>query len=260
MPSKKIIAIIQARMGSSRLPGKVMQEICGQPMLAWVVNRARLAKSVEQVIVATSTDLLDSDIVLFCQKNAIDFFMGSPTDVLDRFYQTALKFKADYIVRLTADCPFIDPDLIDEVVKVLLESDFDFVANRLPPPYKRTYPIGLDVEAVAFPALQRAWKNATQLYEREHVMPFLYEVPGRFRIKILDYIKDLGTMRWTVDTAQDLDFIRQVANQLNCRNDFSWKEVLKVIELLPELSKINAGVDHKTFKDVDERTDGVKRK
>lgn len=256
----KIIAIIQARMGSSRLPGKVMKDICGQPMLGWVVQRASKAQKIDEVIVAATTD--DDDLVIetYCQKNRIACFRGSSTDVLDRFYQAACLFQADVIVRITADCPFIDPGLIDETVNAFLNSKVDFAANRLPPPFKRTYPIGLDVEVVSSAALQRAWKETSQMYEREHVTPFFYEKAGRFNTLALDYNQDLGSLRWTVDTPQDLEFIRQVANKLKCRIDFSWKDVLEVLRSNPELEKINAQIKHKTFRDVDEKVRQEKSK
>ena len=255
----KIIAIIQARMGSNRLPGKVMQDICGQPMLMWVVKRAGMARTLEKVVVAVTTNDEDKIIETFCSTYKIACFRGSPADVLDRFYQAACLFYADVIVRLTADCPFVDPDLIDETVHAFLDSKVDFTANRLPPPFARTYPIGLDVEVVSMAALRRAWKEATQLHEREHVLPYLYEMPGRFKILTLDLPQDLGSLRWTVDTPQDLEFIRQVADRLKCRFDFSWRDVLKVLQLHPELKEINARIKHKTYKDVDDRVSGKKK-
>jgi len=249
----KIVAIIQARMGSSRLPGKVLKDLCGQPMLAWVVGRTTSAKLVNQIIVATTTDVRDGAIVQFCQTNTITCFRGSPNDVLDRYYQAAKYFQADIIVRITADCPLIDPELIDKTIKAFLDSNVDFAANRLPPPFIRTYPIGLDVEVVSFHAIERAWNEATELHEREHVMPYFYEVPDRFKIIILDHEKDLSALRWTVDTPEDLEFIRQILKYLHCRMDFSWKDVLEVIEKNPELLQINAQIRHKTYKDVDEK-------
>ena len=256
----KTIAIIQARMGSSRLPGKVMQDICGQPMLMWVVKRARMARTIEKVVVAATNNEEDKIIETFCNMNKITCFRGSSEDVLDRFYQAACFFQADVIVRLTSDCPFIDPDLIDETVHAFLDSKVDFAANRLPPPFTRTYPIGLDVEVVSMSALRCAWKEAVQLHEREHVLPYLYEVPGRFNILTLDLPQDLSSLRWTVDTPQDLEFIRQVADRLKCRFDFSWRDVLQVLQLHPELKEINALIKHKTYKDVDDRVSGKKKK
>jgi len=178
---------------------------------------------------------------------------GSLPDVLDRYYQCALKYKADYVVRLTGDCPLIDPELIDEVVYGLFDPPEDFSCNRLPPPFGRTFPIGLDVEACTFQALENAWKNATEKHHREHVMPYLYETPGKFQVIQLQSDEDYGYMRWTLDTPQDLDLLREVIQRLGGRNDFSWEEVLELFLKDPELAKINSFVQHKTMFDVEKK-------
>jgi spore coat polysaccharide biosynthesis protein SpsF len=250
---KNIIVIIQARMGSSRLPGKVFMEICGEPMLAWVVKRARKAKLINEIVVATTIEESDDDIEKFCQANNVLCFRGSSADVLDRYFQAAKQYHADVIVRLTADCPLIDPGLIDNTIAALLGSFADFAANRLPPPFKRTYPIGLDTEVVTMAALERAWKESTALYEREHVLPYIYEKQGRFRVLTIENDVNYGSYRWTVDTHEDLDFIQAVVKKLGCRMDFSWKEVIALLEKHPELILINAKVEHKSFTDVDVR-------
>ncbi|MEA3326254.1 MAG: glycosyltransferase family protein, partial [Chloroflexota bacterium] len=170
-----VVAIIQARMGSSRLPGKVLMPIGGEPMLYRVVVRARHAKSVGLVVVATTTDPSDDPVALFCRRRGFPCFRGDPLDVLDRYYQAAIQFNAATVVRLTADCPLIDPHEIDRTAKAFFESNVDFAANRLPPPWKRTTPIGMDTEVVTFDALARAWQEADEKYEREHVMPYLYD-------------------------------------------------------------------------------------
>jgi spore coat polysaccharide biosynthesis protein SpsF len=143
--------------------------------------------------------------------------------------------------------------LVDEVLAEFLRSGADFAANRLPPPFTRTYPIGLDTEVASFSALERAWKEATARHDREHVMPYLYEVEGRFHVVRLEYAQDFGWMRWTVDTPQDLELIRQVAARLKDRPDFSWLDVVAIFQREPELSQINASVQHRTMFDVDER-------
>ena len=252
--SGRVLAIVQARMASSRLPGKVMADIEGEPMLGRVVDRARRAKCLDEIIVAATTDPGDSEIVQFCERREITVFKGHPSDVLDRFYRCAASEQADVIVRLTGDCPLIDPDLIDLTTRVLLDADpaLDFAANRLP--QNRTYPIGLDTEVCSFRALEIAWEEADQRYQREHVMPFIYEHEDRFRIRVIEYEKDLGEMRWTVDTPEDLELVRQVYRNFGGRDDFSWLEVLRLFEERPELAKINAGVEHKTRYDVDQRT------
>jgi spore coat polysaccharide biosynthesis protein SpsF len=174
-------------------------------------------------------------------------------DVLDRYYQAARLHEADVIVRLTGDCPFIDPVLVDETIEALQREQADFACNRLPPPFTRTYPIGLDVEACTFTALETAWKKATEKHEREHVMPYLYEVPERFKVIKLDCDQNYGSLRWTVDTSLDLEFVRAVYTALNDRNDFGWQEVLDLVRAHPEIAEINATVQHKTMYDVDKR-------
>jgi len=246
-------AIIQARMASSRLPGKVMKEICGKPMLAWVADRARQAKAIDSILVATTLDPSDDVIASFCALSGIPIFRGDPLDVLDRYYQAALRNNADPVIRLTADCPLIDPSLIDSMVGMFSEMNVDFIANRLPPPFQRTYPIGLDIEICSFQALASAWQLAKEPFEREHVMPYIYTHKDQFNIHVVNAERDYGNLRWTVDTPQDLEFIKKVIEHMHCRLDFSWHDVLKLVQDHPELSKINAGTRHKTLHDVDDR-------
>jgi len=249
----KVVCIVQARMGSSRLPGKVLKEICNRTMLDWVIRRAARSNSVQQIMVATTVSASDDAIYSFCQSEGIVCYRGSEFDVLDRYYQAALGVEAEIIVRLTADCPLIDPGLIDKTVNALLDQNADFAANRLPPPYHRTFPIGLDVEVTSFSALQHAWKNAAETYEREHVMPYLYDPAHGMKFVVVDHETDLGALRWTVDTPEDLEFIREVTRRFDCRDDFSWLDVLNLLEKYPELSEINLGITHKSMKDVDSR-------
>jgi spore coat polysaccharide biosynthesis protein SpsF len=249
----RVVAIIQARMSSTRLPGKVLQDLGGRPVLDRMIERVKHGKQVTETVVATTTDPLDQPIVELCQRLKIPVFRGSLPDVLDRYYQCAMSHRADYIVRLTGDCPLIDPELIDQVVRALLDNPVDFTCNRLPPPFKRTYPIGLDVEACTFGALENAWKNATAKHDREHVMPYLYEEPGRFRVLQLQNEVDYGSLRWTLDTTEDLELLREVIKRLGGRNDFLWKDVLALFLQDPELAKINDQVKHKTMFDVEKK-------
>jgi spore coat polysaccharide biosynthesis protein SpsF len=248
-----IVAIIQARMRSSRLPGKTLMEIAGRPMLEWVIRRVKRSIQIDLVMVATTTDPSDDPIEVLCKKLETPVFRGSMNDVLDRYYQAAMQLQADIIVRITSDCPLIDPGLIDETIEVLIEKKADFACNRLPPPMKRTYPIGLDVEVVRFDALERAWQEANKNNEREHVMPYIYEEPGRFKVVKIDHAVDYGSMRWTVDTREDLEFVRQIFAHTKGRDDFSWLDVLDIVKSQPELSNINSGVTHKSYLDFDER-------
>jgi spore coat polysaccharide biosynthesis protein SpsF len=250
-----IIAIVQGRMGSRRLPGKVLKLIAGRPMLAHVVQRAAMATSIDEVIVATSDDPSDDPIEAFCDRQGYLCYRGSQYDVLDRFYQAASLSDADVVVRITADCPLIDPGVIDKTVDAFFEQGADFAANRLPPPYKRTYPIGLDVEVCSFSALERAWQAATEPHEREHVLPYLYEQSGRFKVIVVDADQDYGHLRWTVDTESDLQLVRRLFEYLGDREDFTWLDVLDIWQAHPELQQINADVQHKTMFDVDSRGD-----
>lgn len=237
-------------MGSTRLPGKVLADLAGAPMLARVVERARRARLVELVAVATSIDPADDPIAALCRERGFTFTRGSATDVLDRFYHAAVTLSADVVVRLTGDCPLMDPSLIDEAAEAFLQADpaFDLVANRLPE--GRDVPIGLDVEVCSMEALTRAWREADQPHQREHVLPYLYEVPGRFRVRLLRRQPSFGTLRWTVDTQQDLEAVRQIYARFPGRDDFSWLEVLEVYERDPALREINSAVRHKTHRDV----------
>ncbi len=271
----KIVAIIQGRMSSSRLPGKILADIAGQPMLTRVFTRTSRAQTLDEVIFATTTDASDDPVAEYCDFSGIPFTRGSLFDVLDRYYQAASQAKADVVVRITADCPVIDPELIDDVVNTVISDQssvnskqFDFAANRLPPPWGRTYPIGLDTEVCTFTILARAWKEAKEPQHREHVMPYFYEgvklitdnrslqtgvSPRGFNIALLHHTTDFGDYRWTVDTPEDLEFMRQVYSRFNGRDDFTWKEVLDLVHDEPQLMQINASVKHKTLKDIDTR-------
>jgi len=251
--NEKIVCIIQARMGASRLPGKVLMDICGYPMLNWVVERASMAETVDEVWVATTTAPSDDPIEAYCDDQGYAVYRGSEQDVLDRFYQCAKLAEADVVIRLTADCPLIDPELIDQVVFGLFELEVDFSATRLPPPFHRTFPIGLDVEAVFFEGLEQAWLDATTKYQREHVMPFFYEDEDSFDISILQSEEDFGDYRWTVDTIEDLDVVKRLAASFGGNRDFDWLDVLEVFEANPEWQEINVDVNHKTYFDVDDR-------
>jgi spore coat polysaccharide biosynthesis protein SpsF len=231
---------------------------------------------VDAVLVATTVDPADDPVAALCAARGYPSYRGSVHNVLDRYYQAARAFRAQIIVRLTADCPVIDPGLIDEVVNALLgrpamsdqrsaagsqpttfnlqsATRYDFAANRLPPPWKRTYPIGLDVEACTFQALERAWREADQPHQREHVMPYLYEQEGRFRVLVLNAEQDYGALRWTVDTPEDLELLRRIYAHFGGRDDFSWLEVLALVEKDPSLVEMNAGVRPKIWREVDSR-------
>ncbi|PKN88670.1 MAG: acylneuraminate cytidylyltransferase [Chloroflexi bacterium HGW-Chloroflexi-8] len=258
--NQKKVAIIQARMGSSRLPGKVLKNIAGKPMLAYVCERICLSKLINHIVVATTDETSDDPIANYCMENDISCFRGKQFDVLDRFYQAALIFKADIIVRITADCPLIDPEMIDDVIESFINQEVDFAANRLPPPWKRSFPIGLDIEVSTFSALEKAWKEATLEFEREHVMPFLYDHPNRFKTLLIHHEPDYGNKRWTVDTQQDFDMVEKIIEHFFPTNDFSWLDVLDFVHLNPEIELINKQVAAKFVQSVDERVIANNRK
>jgi glutamate-1-semialdehyde 2,1-aminomutase/spore coat polysaccharide biosynthesis protein SpsF len=231
----KIAAIIQARMTSTRLPGKVLADMGGQPMLWRVVQRVQLSKRVSQVAVACSTNPDDNAIESFCSARRVPCFRGSEEDVLDRFHQAAKGLGADVLVRITADCPLVDPGLIDEVVGKLEEQNADYASNTLLP----SFPDGLDCEAFTFAALETAWREAKQKSEREHVTPYL-RYSGKFRLAGITAAPHEAAPdeRWTVDEPADLEFIRAVCAALGNHVDFDWRDVLKLLSNRPELRQL----------------------
>jgi spore coat polysaccharide biosynthesis protein SpsF len=272
MNNLKIVAIIQARMAAVRLPGKVMLDIAGEPMIARVIERTRRAERVNKFIIATTTDIGDDPLIEFCKKRNYPYERGSMHDVLDRYYQAAKIHQADVIVRITADCPLIDPHVIDLTVNAFLGQKaeqiqtissstanslagipFDFAANRLPPPWGRTYPIGLDTEVCSFQALEIAWHEARAAHQREHVMPYFYDHRERFRIVLIDHEVDYGYLRLTVDTPEDLQLVREIYAHFHGNDNFSWLEVVDLLQKKPELIRINSQVRHKTYNEIDDR-------
>lgn len=230
-----VVAIIQARMGSRRLRGKSMADIEGRPMLWHVVQRVKRATLVDRVVVATSTDVADDAIEKMCRENGVTCYRGSEQDVLDRYYLAARGEKATQIVRITADCPLIDPDVIDRVVRRFQRGDLDYASNAM----VRSYPDGLDTEVFSFPALERAWHEAEKASEREHVTPYLRS--GKFRTANVE--SETTSLyqhyRWTVDEAEDLEFIRAVYRGMRGKKTFGMKDVLELLERQPELEKMN---------------------
>jgi spore coat polysaccharide biosynthesis protein SpsF len=230
----KKVALIQARMSSTRLPGKVLQDIGGWPMLLRVANRVRKAMSIDLAAVVTSTHSDDDAIGRLCEEHCLPCFRGSLDDVLDRYYQAALHFQADVIVRITADCPLLDPEIVNLVVRSFQDGSYDYVSNTL----ECTYPDGLDTEIFRFETLKRAWQEAQLKSEREHVTAYIYKHPELFRLGSIKQEKDLSALRWTVDTAKDLEFVRRVYQHF--RNDeFGMDDVLGLIETDPEMGRLN---------------------
>jgi spore coat polysaccharide biosynthesis protein SpsF len=241
----KITTIIQARMGSTRLPGKVMKDLGGDTVLARVVHRVRRAKLSGEVIIATTTNPADDLIVKECRRLSVSCFRGEETDVLDRYYRAADAAGAEAIVRITSDCPLIEPEITDDIIRAFLEQRPDYASNAL----QRTYPRGLDTEIMSFETLARAWREARRPYQRVHVTPYIYENPDKFTIlsKIGDI--DYSHHRWTLDTPDDLDFIRVVYQRMGNNDRFYWRDALTLLEHEPALVELNRHVTMKPLQD-----------
>jgi spore coat polysaccharide biosynthesis protein SpsF (cytidylyltransferase family) len=223
-------------MGSERLPGKVLLDIEGQTMLERVIRRVQRAKSIDEIVVATTERPADAAVVGEAEKAGVSVTRGSEDDVLDRFRKAAVESGAATIVRVSADSPFVDPEVTDMVVDAFMSQDVDYASNKLDP----AFPLGLDVEAFSRSALESTWEEAAEPYERSHVTVRMYSSPGTLRLLPVTTTPDRHDWRWTVDTAEDLEFARQVFRRLGGRNDFSWLDVVALIEKNPELAAINS--------------------
>lgn len=240
-----IAAIIQARMGSTRLPGKVLMDLAGEPMLARVVNRTRRAGIVRQVVVATTVQPADNAIASLCEERGWPCFRGSEADVLDRYYHAAVAYNADVIVRITSDCPLIEPEIVHRVIREFLDSRpaADYACNMLP---RRTFPQGLDTEVMRRDVLEKAWREDSNPAWREHVTPYIQHNTDVFRVHGVMNGVDYSHMRWTVDTPEDLAFVRHIYNHFG-HDRFSWQEVLAVLEEHPQWLEINKHVQQKVI-------------
>jgi len=234
-----IIGLIQVRMGSTRLPGKALRQIAGQPMLWHVIHRVRAAQRLDGVCVATSVNPLDDPIEKLACAESLPVYRGSETDVLDRLYQAARWLKATAVVRVTGDCPLVDPALIDRLVEFHLQNadKYDCVSNVHPP----TFPDGLDLELIPFTTLQAAWKETKDAFDREWAMRYIFENPRRFRVGNLANAEDLSALRWTVDHEEDIIFMEEIFSRLGRGGRiFHMEEVLELLEREPALGQINA--------------------
>ena len=225
-------------MGSERLPGKVLADIEGQSMLERVVRRVQKSRLTTKVVVATTTNPHDDAIAAAVSKLGVAITRGSEEDVLDRFHDAADSYEADVIVRVCADSPFIDPAVIDDTIESYLSArpPVDYASNKLSP----TFPLGLDVEVFSRDALERAWRESNESFQRAHVTVYIYQNPSIFGLLPVTNPRNLHSMRWTVDTAEDLEFARQVFKRLDVRSDFSWLDVLGIVEAEPGLGEINS--------------------
>ena len=230
----KTTAIVQARIGSSRLPNKVMRFINGVPVIELLLRRLGKAKWIDQIILATSDDLRDQPLCDHVIGLGYDVFQGSENDVLDRYYQAAKLYQSETVVRITGDCPLIDPDLVDRVIAAYKSQNIDYMSNSLPP----TYPDGLDTEVFSFRALELAANRATKPRDREHVTPFIRE-SGFFKTDNFAHEEDFSRERWTIDEPEDFEVVKNIFNHFHPRINFSWLEVMTLRQKQPDLFKAN---------------------
>lgn len=239
-----VVAIIQARMGSSRLPGKVIKTVLGQTLLEYQIERVRRATTITNIVIATTTQAQDQPIVDLCVRLGIDYYRGSEHDVLQRYYEAATQYRAQVVVRLTSDCPVIDPAVIDQVVRTYVNHPhlYDYVSNGL----ERTFPRGMDTEVFSYAALQQAHEQATEPAFREHVTAYLYHHPEQFRLRNVAYKTDESKHRWTVDTTEDFQLIQTIIERLYVTNPhFTMEDVLTLLANHHELFMINHHIEQK---------------
>ena len=221
-------------MDSTRLPGKVMMKLNGITSLQCLINQLEYSESINRKIVATTTNKEDDIIFEFAESKEIDVFRGKSLDVLDRYYQCAKKYSSDHIVRITADDPLIDPQIVDRLVRFYIKEDFDYVSNC----EKQTFPYGTEVEVFSFISLSNAWRKAKRAVEREHVTPYIINNPNEFSTTCIASPTDLSHLRWTVDRKEDLQFVREIYKRISKR-PILIEDILKVIEENPSLIEIN---------------------
>jgi spore coat polysaccharide biosynthesis protein SpsF len=236
-----MIAMIQARMTSTRLPGKILCPMLGRPMLSWMIERVKAAKNIDAVVLLTSTDISDDPVADFCREEKVDCYRGSLDDVLDRYYQAACLYKSDHIIRLTGDCPLIDPRIIDEMVDFYESHQYEYIANSAPPP--GTFPDGMDVEICSFQALERAWREADKPSQREHVTFYFWQNPDKFCTFRYDRKEDFSAVRLTVDYPEDFNMVNEIYTRLYPQNPlFSMDDILTLLKEHPALRDINQGI------------------
>lgn len=246
---KKIGCVIQARTGSTRLPNKVLLPIAGKPMLLRVLDRVLESKLVEEIVVATTTNPNDNRVAELVRSYnpKVTVFRGSEEDVLDRYYQAAKESRIDTIVRVTGDCPLMDPDVIDKTIEEFLaDPSLDFASTVMG---KHTYPRGVDVEVISFPALEKLWKDTTEPIDREHITIHIKRFPENFKWKSVEQREDHSSMRWTVDEQADYELVNTLYEKLLPGNPhFRMKDVLELYKKDPSLAAINQNVEQKNPK------------
>lgn len=238
-----IVAIIQARMGSTRLPGKVLKQVKGRPLLDYQLERLSQSKLIDQVVIATTELSADTQIVEYCAQKNIKYFQGSEEDVLKRYYDCAVEYRADAIVRITSDCPLIDPMEVDKVIQYYLENQgtFDLVSNTV----KRTYPRGMDTAIFSFHALKEAHDRAVLESDREHVTKFIYDHQEQFTIGSVEYETNLSHIRLTVDTPEDFQVIKLIIENPSYHKHFYLAEISRFLKNNADILKINSHIEQK---------------
>lgn len=231
-------------MGSTRLPGKVMLELFGKPVIQHVIERIGQSKEIYEIVIATTNLTQDDEIAKEAKKNGVECFRGSEGDVLSRYYYAAVKYEIGTVVRVTSDCPLIDPFITDNIIKCFKDNEFDIVTNASSDLKTRTYPRGLDTEVFSFRVLEDAFNYAKKNYQREHVTPYIYE--NSKKIYYYKASEDYSKYRWTLDTYEDFEFIKTVYAKLyRGQHDFYYNDILELIGQYPHIAKINEAVEQK---------------
>lgn len=237
-----VVAIVQARMNATRLPGKPLKKILQRPLLSYELERLRRAKTIDEIVVATTTSPQDDQIVELCHHERIPIFRGSEENVLERYLKAAKEHRAEVVVRITGDCPLIDPEVVDRVINFYFENEYDYVSNTR----KLTYPRGLDVEVFPVNLLERIAGQATRQPEREHVTLYFYEHPELFKLGNVACETDESKHRWTVDTEEDFQLISRIIESLYPKNpQFGMRDVLKLLQQHPDWVALNAHIKQK---------------
>src|SRR3972149_7725308 len=235
-----IVGVIQARMGSARLPGKILKKVNGAALLGYQVERVRKSRLLDKIIVATSVLVKDDVVEKFCKTNNIEYFRGSDNDVLSRYYECAQKYNADIVVRLTADCPLSDPKIIDDTIKFYMDTKVDYAANTVPPETSK-YPDGFDVEVFSMKALKKAYEKANDSHDREHVTFYFWKYNNDFKIAQLYNSKNCSKYRLTVDYPEDFEVVEFVIKELKKRNSFGHlNEIIEIIDANPDIKAKNS--------------------
>lgn len=240
----KVVIINQARMTSTRLPAKVLKQVLSKPLLEYQIERLQRVKLADQIVIATTTNDTDQPIIDLCDRLSVTSYRGSEDDVLARYHGAAIAHQADAVVRVTSDCPIIDPQVIDQVIRFYLDkhSEYDYVSNCL----ERTYPRGMDTEIFSFKVLDEAFKQATTQADREHVTPFIYRQPNRYKLGQVNYFENQGDYRWTVDMPEDFELIKKIIENLYPFSpDFTLEDCLSLLFQNPDWNMINKHIEQK---------------